>query len=374
VKTVLTDIAIRALKPGIYFDQKLPAFGIRVGPRRKTWLVVRGRQRLQTVVGHYPQIGLADARAKAKVLLVEPPPAASPPSPPPITFAEARAEYVAEHTGRPSTVKELRRVLTKDFMAVADMPLPEITDATLDACIRKLPPGEGRHAFRAARAMLRWCVRPPRRYIRHSPLEGMAPRGVEGRRTRILSDDEVARVLAASRGQCGALVWLMLLWGTRRGETMALRRDWIADGIVTIPGTVAKNGRPHTIPLLPVARAILTTRPEEGPFFFPGRWNKETHLNDGSWTKLHKELLKASATEGWTAHDLRRTFRSACARHGVRREIAERLLNHAQGRLDEIYDHYDYLVEKRNALGAIEKWVLRLMKVGKVEGPGQSPG
>jgi Arm DNA-binding domain len=59
----LTEIAVRALKtPGTYYDASTPAFGIRVGKRRKTWFVIRGKERLRTTIGRFPEIPLADAR------------------------------------------------------------------------------------------------------------------------------------------------------------------------------------------------------------------------------------------------------------------------------------------------------------------------
>jgi site-specific recombinase XerD len=356
VKTALTDITIRSLKPGVYFDSKTPAFGIRVGALRKTWLVVRGKTRTQTVIGHYPQLGLADARAKAKALMLDAP---EPKSKAPI-FSEARTAYLVAHSGRPRTIKEVTRLLTKHFADLDTKQLPTITDTQITACMKDLPPSEGLHAFRACRAMLRWCVRPPRRYITHNPLEGFAPTASDGKGTRILSDSEVKSVLGAISGVSGAILKLMLLWGTRKGETLALRRDWIAGDVLTIPAEITKNGRPHTIPVLPLAQSILDTLPNKGPYYFPGK-EPTSPLHDGSWTKLHRAILKASKTEGWSAHDCRRTFRSACARHGVPRDLAERLLNHAQGALDVIYDHHDYLEAKKNALALIESWLTSLL-------------
>lgn len=35
-----TDLAVQKLGPGLFLDTKTPAFGIRVGKNRKTWLVV----------------------------------------------------------------------------------------------------------------------------------------------------------------------------------------------------------------------------------------------------------------------------------------------------------------------------------------------
>jgi hypothetical protein len=45
----LTDIVVTRLKePGTYYDQTLPAFGVRVGKNRKTWIVMRGTKRAHT--------------------------------------------------------------------------------------------------------------------------------------------------------------------------------------------------------------------------------------------------------------------------------------------------------------------------------------
>ena len=68
----LTDVVVSRLRtPGTYFDQTTPAFGIRVGKNRKTWIVMRGADRTRTRIGHYPAISLSDARKAAKKLLTE---------------------------------------------------------------------------------------------------------------------------------------------------------------------------------------------------------------------------------------------------------------------------------------------------------------
>jgi hypothetical protein len=53
----LTDIVVSRLStPGTYFDETTPAFAIRVGKNRKTWFVIRGRERERTDIGQYPCI------------------------------------------------------------------------------------------------------------------------------------------------------------------------------------------------------------------------------------------------------------------------------------------------------------------------------
>jgi hypothetical protein len=55
----LTEIAVRALKTsGTYYDTSTPAFGLRVGKRRKTWFVIRGKARLRTIARGRNHAGL----------------------------------------------------------------------------------------------------------------------------------------------------------------------------------------------------------------------------------------------------------------------------------------------------------------------------
>jgi hypothetical protein len=52
----LTDIVVSRLKsPGTYFDETTPAFGIRVGKNRKTWIVMRRMERQRVRVTDFVQ-------------------------------------------------------------------------------------------------------------------------------------------------------------------------------------------------------------------------------------------------------------------------------------------------------------------------------
>src|SRR5262249_20973754 len=71
----------------------------------------------------------------------------------------------------------------------------------------------------------------------------------------------------------------------------------------------------------------------------------------------------------WQPHDIRRTVRTGLARAGVRRDIAERILNHVSERtvLDRNYDHYSYRDEM---IDGVKKWeTLLLSIVGDVTPP-----
>jgi integrase len=71
----------------------------------------------------------------------------------------------------------------------------------------------------------------------------------------------------------------------------------------------------------------------------------------------HLDSFAKHKVDAFTAHDLRRTVRTGLARLGVRPDIAERCLNHAQPGIVATYDVHQYLDEKRDALN---KWAAHL--------------
>ena len=359
-KIAFTDLSVRSLKPGTYFDTKTPAFGMRVGTHRRTWIVLKGARSTKLKLGHYPQLPLSEARKQALIALGSP----YAPKETGITFAVAVPIFLEEHykDKKPRTKSEAARLLGR-FPQLQKKPLPEISDDDIKRQLDTLSgvPSEQLHAFRAMRTMFRGCTRPPHRYIQHSPLEGYAPPSEDRKGDRILTDRELAKIWRDCEGPFGAMIRLLILWGTRNGETARTKRSWIEDELLTIPGAFTKNGRSHSIPLLSMAKKILAEQPAEGNYYFTGNRGADSHFNDGSWGKLKIELDKKSKVTNWQVRDLRRTFRSNMAKLGISREICEVLLNHVTGanknQLDEIYDRYDYLSEKRDALS---KWEQRL--------------
>lgn len=372
-KAVLTDISVRALKApargqSTVWDANSPV-GVRVSAGgAKTFIVLVGSGKRRTI-GKFGIITLAEARAEAKRILAEKTLGIAKPKASSVSFATACSLFLDENYKgkRPRSKSEAKRLLQRHFVpAFGKRPISELYDADVGQALLKIAktPSEQLHAFRAIRTMLKWCTRPPRRYIVHSPLEGYEPPGEDRKGTRVLSDSELAKIWKAATGRYGGLFRLLILWGTRNGETARIRRSWIEDDVLTISGDVTKNKRAHAIPLLPLAKKVLSEQPD-GTFFFPGK-TPDAFVNDGSWGKLKAELDHASGVTNWQFRDIRRTFRSNLAKLKVPREIAEIMLNHVTGAnrndLDEIYDRYDYLDEKRNALA---KWESRLRQILK---------
>ena len=359
-----TDIAVSALKtPGTYYDDATPAFGIRVGKNRKTWLVIRGRERLRTNIGRYPQLTLAEARKEAKKVLTQELVKGSR-----LSLNQAYEQWKATLTSkRPRTQYDYARMMEKHLIPkLGKKKLPEVTYEDVTDITSKLAQSEGAHCLSVARTFFRWCVKPPRRFIPHSPIEGVEVK-LGKKRKRILKPPEIKTVWQAAAKQGyphGTIVQLLLLTGQRRGEIANLRRTWINDKeqTITLPDWVTKNKKEHTFPFDGMVADILETVPRRNStdLLFPSIRSDERPIS--GWSKYKRDL--AAGVTGWTLHDLRRTYRSTHGQIGTPREIAERLINHAAGvttDVELVYDIWTYLPQMRTAVEAYEAHLRTLL-------------
>lgn len=373
MKANLTDVSVRALKPPpkgqLTIWDKTSPLGVRVSQGgSKTFVLMIGSGKRRTL-GRFGIVTISKAREEARRIVAEKTLGiAAPIVKTGVLFDVAVPSFIEDHykTAKPRTKDEANRLLTTKFPLLNTKLLSEITDEDVSVDLKKLAdtPSEQLHAFRALRVFFKWCMRPPHRYIKHSPLEGYPAPGKDKKGKRILSDDELRKVWNACEGMFGDMIRLLILWGCRNGEIGRLMPQWEESDVMTIPGEFTKNGRAHAIPILPMALAILNRRKTNARYYFPGRLIDD-HFKDGSWGKFKKELDKRSGVTAWQVRDLRRTFRSTLARLKVSREIAEIMLNHVTGGgktdLDEIYDRYEYLEEKKDALVRLEGHLMQLI-------------
>jgi integrase len=357
-----TDLAIARLKElGEYHDDSTLGFGIRVGKNRKTWFVVRGRERLRSNVGQYPAKPLADARMEAKKLLTQPVAKGSR-----ITFEEAATEYKEFISDlRERTQYGYKKILDRRLTpTLGKKKLRDLAYEDFTAITDNLKPSMKAHVLAFARIFLNWCVRPPRRYIPHSPLEGVEIRR-GNKRKRALKPTEIKVVWEAATKQGyphGTIVQLLLLNGQRQGETANLRWPWIneVERLITLPDWITKNGKEHTFPYGDMTASILETVPRlnSTDLLFPSRVSNERPVS--GWSKFKHELdqLAGTPVEPWCLHDLRRTLRTTHGEIGTPSEIAERLINHAaavQTEVEAIYDQWTYIPQMRAAVFVFEK-------------------
>ncbi len=166
---------------------------------------------------------------------------------------------------------------------------------------------------------------------------------------------------------------LLLLLGLRSGELRLIK--WadidLKKGLLTIPVENQKlsieqagQAKPYVVPLDKMARELF--RKLEGinsEWVFPGR-GRDKPIHETTMINVISVLLdrsirgeKVLPIDAFTPHDLRRTMRSNLSELGIPPHIAERCLNHSLGGILKVYDHYDFLKERKEALG---KWSQQL--------------
>jgi integrase len=361
----LTDISVRALPvpskgQKTYFDDALPSFGCRISQGgTRAFVVQSGADRQLMTIGRYPVVSLAEARAEAKRLLAER--TLGRHRPQAIAWDDAVALFFSacEQKNKPRTVRDYKRLLKRHF-AFGRKRLSEISPQDVNRKLDKLlrVGSEQNHALVAVKVFFRWAQR--RRYIEHSPCEGMQT-SKRPSRDRVLSDRELAAIFRAATSMgypFGPIVKLCILTGQRRSEIAWLRRSYFEKDTLTVPALLAKNRRQHTMPVGSMAREVVKGIPHQDDLLFPAQRGEKVF---GGWSKQKAALDTRIANEGhrmptWTLHDLRRTFATNLAALGVRLEVIERLLNHVSGSLGglvAIYQKHNWMPEMRDA---IIKW------------------
>ena len=197
----------------------------------------------------------------------------------------------------------------------------------------------------------------------------MKPPRASRPRNRVLFDDELRAIWEhTDQYPFGTIVRLLILTGQRRTEISSLRWEWIDGDTITLPEQATKNGRAHTFPIGQYTQAIIANIPrlDDCPYLFPASRQMSTNTTTfNGWGKPMDTLREASNTEGWSLHDLRRTYSTTMAQIGVSQLITERLLNHVSGGtqspIARVYNVYDYLPEMREAVAQYEAHVLKLV-------------
>lgn len=219
--------------------------------------------------------------------------------------------------------------------------------------------------------------------------------GIEKSRDRALTLDEIEHVFQVfrdcrdsfSRDNYLACALLLVL-GIRKTELTEAR--WsefdIQAGLWRLPDERNKSNVAIVIPLPPTARfwlEELKVRSCGSPYVFPNRRNsKSPHMGKDTLNRAIAKLFgkepgkknqpsrRMGDVAEFTVHDLRRTCRSLLAALGVPGHIAERCLNHKLKGVEGIYDRYDYLDERKQALVKIAELVSPLINktFGKFSG------
>lgn len=139
-----------------------------------------------------------------------------------------------------------------------------------------------------------------------------------------------------------------MLCGSIRGARLGLIEAGRVSSVITRRPTDAKK-RPF----------VFSTA--EGRKAFSG-YSKAKLALDREIAKLRKADSREPMPPWRLSRDTRRTAKTLMARAGVRPDISERLLAHAIPGVEGVYDRYEYLAEKRDALERLAALVERIIK------------
>ena len=331
-------------KDAVFWDDKLPGFGVRVYPTGSKVYVVqtrlKGRSRRITL-GRHGVISADKARHKAAetIALIKSGQDPEEKRASVITVAELAERYLEEHVDvhcKPSTQKMYRRML-KLFI------LPAYGHRAVDEVerqhIAKLHLELHDTPYQANRALdigtklfnlaEEWKLRTggnPCKFVRKYR---------EHKRERFLTDEEFRRLGEVLTGMeadgslpvhAAAAVRLLMLTGCRRNEILELRWKHVdlAAGELRLPDS--KSGA-RLVPLSPAVARVLTQLPriEGNPWVIPGT-KPERHLADLNhyWERVRER----AELDGVRLHDLRHSFASRALALGESLSMIGKLLGH----------------------------------------------
>ncbi len=280
-----------------------------------------------------------------------------------------------------------QRVYTKDLApTLGRLGLNQVTPLDVRATINRITKS-GRPTV--ANDALMYCKQLFRHGIKlgllvHNPAEPFTVSdagGVEKSRSRALSFEEIETLFATFREYNNQMtrenylaIALLVTLGVRKGELIAATWEEfeIEKQLWHIPKGRSKNGHAITIPLTKEAVAWfheLFVRACGSEYVFPKRRTsiRNGHISPDTINAAVQKLFreKKLIIDHFVIHDLRRTCRSLMAREGALGHVAERCLNHSIKGVEGIYDRYDYLDERREALEKIADILVPVINVGK---------
>lgn len=181
-------------------------------------------------------------------------------------------------------------------------------------------------------------------------------------RDRVLTRDELRAVIQALNGRS---LWIgtrfalevILRTAQRPGEVrqMEVQELQLDKRLWTIPSEKTKNGdAPQTVPLPSQVADIIKTAQafSSGSWIFRAPRKEGCPVSREAVSNAMKDTVAGLDMPRATAHDLRRTAATYISELGFNRMVVDKILNHKDGSTTGIYDRYNYLKEKREALEA----------------------
>jgi integrase len=296
------------------------------------------------------------------------------------SFAAVVEEWFRDKVRKERCGYDVERDVRKHFVEPwATRPIADISAADVRIVIRakKKAPVMGRHLLTSIKRFFAWCV--DEELLTASPAATLKATKILGeeaegkRRDRTLNDAEIRAFWRAAErlgGPRGAAYKMLLLTALRLNEVVdsswpefdLTKRLWIIPKERMKGRDTGRNqAREHAVPLSDDVVGILEKLPRfpRGKFVFTANHGESSiWVSTGAKRKIDALMLDELRREDpdaelrpWRNHDLRRTARSCWSRLRIGdEETREALLAHVKPGIKGVYDVYDHLDEKRQAL------------------------
>lgn len=269
--------------------------------------------------------------------------------------------------------------------AIGDMPLSDVEHDHLWRIIEaKKEAGfvsASNHLVPDIKVFFKWCMTHGRILtgLRRNPAVDIIKLSKDKSRKRTFKLGELrlfVRALAAAEDVfCRRMFSLLLLSGQRINNVLrASPTEWCPE-LDAWEIEKTKNDEPNVVPLSAWGKSLFSD--SNAAWVFPSSRGGGPRL--GHIVPLYRAMrLSMQELAGetfevhhWTPHDLRRVIRTHMSRLRIKREIAERVIAHKPEGVEAIYDRYEYLEEKREALAI---WEAEIIRIAKEEGVAEQLG
>lgn len=305
-----------------------------------------------------------------------------------LTVAHVADKFFVARADKLASGKDIRSTLNKYLLPrLGDKKITEVRRRDVIAVVEDVAAKHGRTAallLTYTKQLFGYAE--DREIIEANPIASLkaskvGPELAAKKRARVLDEDEIAALWHTTEPPEGMhkttllALKLILVTGQRPGEVAGLRWDEIQGKTWTIPAERrGKTEDAHTVPLTDTALEILKEAEALGrkkaKYVFERRENQALEVSalGKAVKRCANDLGNAEkGSEGlWRPHDLRRTMRTGLAAAGVSETVAEVTIGHVRQGIAGVYDRHGYDHEKRAAL---EAWERRLLRFAAGEHP-----
>ncbi len=312
-------------------------------------------------------VGLADARKLASEIMYQ---VAQGKDPAAERRAERRADTFEDLAERYAKYAEKKNKSWKQADALvrknllpkwAKLPAASIVRADVKKLIASIDaPITANQVLASASAIFTWALKQDVAGLTVNPCIGVE-RNKTTNRERVLSDSEVPLFWSEFEGLEGLALKVILLTGQRPGEVAHMRSEHIENNWWSMPGEPVeslgwpgtKNGQSHKVFLPAPVQQIVADMNATGRVFGELSTNKmQTTIS-----KICKRLKVARLTP----HDLRRTHGTTITGLGFGRDAMNRIQNHREGGIADVYDQHQYAVENKKIMTAVADRLMTLV-------------